>query len=65
MNVANTVAPDWTFKMIQKRMNTKGINKPFWSTSDLGFMFSLDLVKVRSSLYKYINAGVLLSLVVL
>ena len=50
MNVANTVALDWTFKMVQKKMKTKGINKPFESTSDLGFMFSLDLLKVRSSL---------------
>jgi len=46
MNVANTVAPDWTFKMILKRMKMTGINKPFESTSDLGFMFSLDLVKL-------------------
>eukprot|EP00090_Calanus_glacialis_P019795 TRINITY_DN30348_c0_g1_i1.p2 TRINITY_DN30348_c0_g1~~TRINITY_DN30348_c0_g1_i1.p2 ORF type:complete len:125 (+),score=21.01 TRINITY_DN30348_c0_g1_i1:74-448(+) len=48
MNVANFVAPDWTFKMIQKKMKMTGINKPFESTSDLGFMFSLDLVKLSA-----------------
>ena len=52
MNVANFVAPDWTFKMIQKKMKMTGINKPFESTSDLGFMFSIDLVKVRISIFQ-------------
>jgi len=48
MNIANLVAPDWTFKMIQQKMKMTGINKPFESTSDLGFMFSLDLVKLSA-----------------
>ena len=47
MNVVNCVAPDFTFKFMQKRMTTKGLSKPFQSTSDFGFMFSMDLVKVK------------------
>eukprot|EP00091_Calanus_sinicus_P024117 TRINITY_DN8484_c0_g1_i3.p1 TRINITY_DN8484_c0_g1~~TRINITY_DN8484_c0_g1_i3.p1 ORF type:complete len:125 (-),score=25.25 TRINITY_DN8484_c0_g1_i3:494-868(-) len=45
LNLANLVAPTWTFKMIQKRMMMKGISKPFESTSDFQFAFSTEMVK--------------------
>jgi len=44
MNVANLVAPDWTFKMLKRGSMLEGISKPFESTSDMGFVFSLDMV---------------------
>ena len=46
LNLANLVAPTWTFKMIQKRSKMNGISKPFESTSDIGFMFSTEMVTV-------------------
>merc|ERR1739838_1221408 len=49
MNMVNCVAPDFTFKFMQKRMKTKGISKPFQSTSDFGFVFSMDLVKLTTN----------------
>ena len=44
LNLANLVAPNWTFKMIQKRSKMNGISKTFESTSDIGFMFSKEMV---------------------
>ena len=53
MNVANLVAPDWTFKMLKRgiKMIYKDkmdkISYQFESTSDMVLFFSLDLVWVR------------------
>ena len=50
MNLANLVAPDWTFKMLKRGSMLEGISKPFESTSDMGFVFSLDMVWVRQQI---------------
>ena len=49
MNLANLVAPDWTFKMLKRGMKMDGISKPYESTSDMGFIFSLDRIWVRQN----------------
>eukprot|EP00092_Neocalanus_flemingeri_P040739 GFUD01044354.1.p1 GENE.GFUD01044354.1~~GFUD01044354.1.p1 ORF type:complete len:126 (-),score=34.80 GFUD01044354.1:35-412(-) len=50
INVANIIAPDLTFKFMQKKMKMKGLgSKTFESTSDFGFMLSLDMVKNMAS----------------
>jgi len=53
LNIANMMAPEITFKMVQRMMKKKmpelEMTDKFESTKDLGFLFSLDQVQVQTT----------------
>ena len=61
-NVVNYVSPSAAFKLMQSRINEnyfrKSISNSFKSSQDIGFVFSLDRVKVNMFLGSTISLGV-------